>query len=205
MTPQQTPPQEETNEFLFHPHNIMMFLMLFGLSALFLALTLSYVYTRVTNNIPPVQLPALFLLNTSILLGSSYTMVRSKKCYLEDDTEGYQTNLKYTIWLSVLFMVMQTIAWFWLFQNNVKLNTSTTTGYLYVISFVHLAHVIAGLPFLMLFYRTAKKRMVDPVTVLVYFSDPEKRLKLRLLTVYWHFLDGLWIYLVLFFAVNYLI
>jgi len=26
--------------------------------------------------------------------------------------------------------------------------------------------------------------MVDPVTVLVYFSDPEKRLGLRLLTIY---------------------
>jgi cytochrome c oxidase subunit 3 len=66
-----------------------------------------------------------------------------------------------------------------------------------------LAHVIAGLPFLVMFYRTACKRMVDPVTVLVYFSDPEKRLKLRLLTVYWHFLDGLWIYLVLFLGINY--
>jgi cytochrome c oxidase subunit III len=205
MPPQQTPQQEETNEFMFHPYNIMMYLMLFGLSALFLALTLSYIYTRVTNNIPPVQLPVLFLLNTTILLGSSYTMMRSKKHYLVDDTEGYITNLKYTIWLSALFMVMQTVAWVWLFQNNIKLNTSTTTGYLYVISFVHLAHVIAGLPFLILFYRTAKKRMIDPVTVLVYFSDPEKRLKLRLLTVYWHFLDGLWIYLVLFFGVNYLI
>ena len=46
--------------------------------------------------------------------------------------------------------------------------------------------------------------MKEPVSVLVYFSDPEKRLKLRLLTIYWHFLDGLWIYLVLFFWVNYL-
>jgi cytochrome c oxidase subunit 3 len=100
---------------------------------------------------------------------------------------------------------MQSVAWYWLFSNNIALNTSTTTAYLYLISFVHLAHVIGGLPFLINFYRTAKKRMVDPVTVLVYFSDPEKRLKLRLLTVYWHFLDLLWIYLVLFFGVNYLI
>jgi cytochrome c oxidase subunit 3 len=59
-----------------------------------------------------------------------------------------------------------------------------------------------GLPFLYLFYRAAKKYMIDPVTVLVYFSDPEKRLKLRLLTIYWHFLDLLWIYLVLFFGIN---
>jgi cytochrome c oxidase subunit 3 len=102
-------------------------------------------------------------------------------------------------------MVMQMIAWTMLIQNNIYLGSSTTAAFLYVISFVHLVHVVAGIPFLYLFYRAAKKRMVDPVTVLVYFSDPEKQLKLRLLTVYWHFLDFLWVYLVLFFAVNMLI
>jgi cytochrome c oxidase subunit III len=199
----QTTPRDD--EFLFHPGNVMLFILLFGLSVLFLALTISYVYTRVTMNVPPVRLPVLFLFNTAILLGSSYTMIRARRCYLGDDTEGYQNNLKNTIRLSALFMLMQCVAWYWLFSNNIVLKSSTTTAYLYVISFVHLAHVVAGLPFLVLFYRTAKKRMVDPVTVLVYFSDPEKRLKLRLLTVYWHFLDGLWIYLVAFFALNYLI
>ena len=195
----------EQDEFLFHPKNVMLFVLLFGLSILFLALTVAYIYTRVTMNVPPVRIPVLFIFNTLILLSSSYTMVRARRCYLGDHTEGYQQNLKYTIWLSVGFMIMQTVAWWWLFHNNIGLNASTTTGYLYLISFVHLAHVVAGLPFLILFYSAAKKRMVDPVTVLVYFSDPEKRLKLRLLTIYWHFLDGLWIYLVLFFGINYLI
>lgn len=191
---------------IFHPYNIMLFLLLFGLTALFLALTIGYVYIRVTMGVPPVQLPWLFLANTLILLGSSYTMIRARQNYLDDNTTAYQQNLKYTIWLSVFFMVMQTIAWWWLFQmNHTALNSSTTAAFLYVLSFAHLAHVIAGLPFLIIFYYTARKRMVDPVTVLVYFSDPEKRLKLRLLTVYWHFLDILWIYLVVFLGINALI
>lgn len=198
-------PVRQDEAFLFHPQYVMLSILLFGLSALFLALTASYVYTRVTMDVPPVKVPVLFVFNTLVLLGSSYTMVRARRCYLNDDTQGYQTNLKYTIWLSVIFMLLQGVAWWWLFHQNIGLNSSTTTGYLYLISFVHLAHVIAGLPFLILFYRAAKQRMVDPVTVLVYFSDPEKRLKLRLLTVYWHFLDGLWIYLVFFLGINYLI
>jgi len=149
-----------------------------------------------------VQVPMLFVFNTVILLASSWTMIRSKRCYLADNTLGYLQSLRITIWLSILFTLMQGVAWWWLFQNNINLGSSTTTGFLYVISFVHLAHVLAGLPFLLQFYNAAKKHMVDPVTVLVYFSDPEKRLSLRLLTLYWHFLDGLWIYLVLFFAIN---
>jgi cytochrome c oxidase subunit 3 len=198
-------PNAGNDNFMFHPSNVMLSVLLFGLSGLFLALTIAYVYTRVTMAVPPVRVPALFLFNTAVLLASSYTMIRAKRCYLADDTLGYQNNLRMTIWLSVLFMALQTLAWYLLFRNNIALNSSTTTGFLYVISFVHLAHVVAGLPFLVLFYRTARKRMVDPVTVLVYFSDPEKRLRLRLLTLYWHFLDILWVYLVVFFLVNYLI
>jgi cytochrome c oxidase subunit III len=197
--------KQPSDEFIFHPKNVQLFILLAGLTFLFLALTIAYVYIRVTNGVAPVQLPFMFVVNTLILLGSSYAMMKAKQCYLDDDTEGYQRNLKYTLWLSVFFGIMQTIAWIWLFKNNIHLNSSTTTGFLYVISFVHLAHVVGGMPFLYLFYRTAQKRMVDPVTVLVYFSDPEKRLKLRLLTIYWHFLDALWIYLVLFFGINQLI
>ncbi|MBL7780993.1 MAG: cytochrome c oxidase subunit 3 [Saprospiraceae bacterium] len=199
MDPSKAPQQDE---FMFHPKNVQLFVLLAGLTFLFLALTVSYVYIRVTNGIAPVRLPALFLLNTLILLGSSYTLIQAKKSYLNDDTQRYQNFLKWTIWLSILFMIMQGAAWTWLFSQGVFMQSSTTTGFLYVISIVHFAHVVGGLPFLYLFYRTAKKRMVDPVTVLVYFSDPEKRLKLRLLTIYWHFLDILWIYLVVFFGVN---
>jgi len=197
-----SPPGNEN--LMFHPHNIMLTLLLFGLSALFLALTVAYSYIRVTMHVPPVQLPWLFLLNTSLLLASSYTIARAKKCYLEDKTEAYQRNLLFTIGFSSAFLCMQVIAWIWLFNmNHVGLNSSTTAGFLYVVSFTHLAHVAAGLPFLIIFYRTARHQMVDPVTVLIYFSDPAKRLKLRLLSIYWHFLDILWVYLVVFLGVNY--
>ncbi|MBK8967425.1 MAG: cytochrome c oxidase subunit 3 [Saprospiraceae bacterium] len=199
-------PSNSQENLLFHPYNIMLMLLLFGLSLLFLALSISYTYIRVTMQVPPVQLPWLFLFNTLILLGSSYTMILAKNCYLGDDTEGYQRNLRYTIFLSVFFMVMQGVAWAWLFKmNNIGMNASTTAGFLYVLSITHLVHVVAGLPFLIVFYYTARKRMVDPVTVLIYFSDPEKRLKLRLLTIYWHFLDILWLFLVAFLGINYLI
>ncbi|MCS6929305.1 MAG: cytochrome c oxidase subunit 3 [Saprospiraceae bacterium] len=156
--------------------------------------------------VPPVKVPWLFIANTILLLGSSYTLIQAKKAYQNDDTLGYQLQLKRTLWLSVLFLVMQGVAWLWLFYiNQITLQSSTTAGFLYVLSIAHFAHVVAGLPFLVAFYLTARKRMVEPVTVLLYFSDPEKRLKLRLLTIYWHFLDLLWIYLVIFLVANWII
>jgi len=141
----------QDDNFMFHPGNVMLSILLFGLSALFLALTVAYVYTRVTMEVPPVKLPALFLFNTLILLGSSYTMIQAKKCYLADDTKGYQQNLRLTILLSGLFMLMQLLAWTLLFNNNIHLKKYKTTAYLYVISFVHLANVIGKLPFVFSF------------------------------------------------------
>lgn len=193
----------EYDAFAFHPYNVLLILLLVGLSVLFLALTISFVYTRIEKGMPPLKLPSIFLFNTMILLGSSATIIWAKKCYLNDNTKQYQNALIATIALSILFMVAQIIAWRTLFSQDVFINTDNSAGYLYVISGLHFAHVVGGLPFLGMFLYKARKQMKEPVSVLVYFSDPEKRLKLRLLTIYWHFLDGLWIYLILFFYVNY--
>lgn len=195
----------EYDNFSFHPYNIMMILLLVAISALFLALSGALVYTRIQENLPPIQLPSLFIFNTLILLTSSWTMLKAKKAYEQDETNKYQQALLWTILISFLFLIAQYFGWQQLFARNEFFNSDNSVSYLYLLSGLHFAHVIAGLPFLVMFLRTARKQMKEPVSVLVYFSDPEKRLKLRLLTLYWHFLDGLWIYLVLFFWINYLI
>ena len=196
---------QEYANFAFHPYNVMLTLMLFGICALFLAFSVSFVYSRFQADLPPIKLPLIFVLNTVVLLGSSATMVWAKKCYQNDDTQGYMNALWATIGLSILFMILQYFGWKSLFDQNILMSSDNSAGYLYVISIMHFAHVIVGLPFLAWFLITAKRRMKEPVSVLVYFSDPEKRLKLRLLTIYWHFLDALWIYLIIFFWVNYLL
>ena len=196
--------EQEDRSLIFHPYNVIMVLSIASLSMLFLALTVSFIYARIHNGaeMPPIHLPPVFLVNTLILLGSSVTLHQAKKYYQRDQTEHYQKALLYTILLSILFLISQYFGWKSLFENNIFVNSDQSASYLYAISILHFAHVIAGLPFLMLFLLTARRKMKEPVSVLVYFSDPEKRLKLRLLTIYWHFLDALWIYLVLFFLIN---
>lgn len=200
--------QVSTNEyqsFAFHPYNVLLVLLLFSLTALFLSLSAAAVYTRVQNQLPPIKLPAIFIWNTLILLTSSAAMVNAKKAYQKDQTRQYQQALLATIILSLFFLWAQFQGWKMLFKDNVFINSGNSASYLYIISILHFAHVIGGLPFLVSFLWRSHKIMKEPVSVLVYFSDPEKALKLRLLTIYWHFLDGLWIYLVLFFSINYLI
>lgn len=195
----------EYDNFNFHPHNILLLLILVGVTALFLSFSVAFIYTRVQSDLPPIRLPAIFIFNTLILLASSGAMVWAKRAYKQDRTDQYQKALIATILLSLIFMALQYLGWQQLFDRQIFITTDNSAAYLYLISGLHFAHVIAGLPFLILFLRRAFLDMKEPVSVLVYFSDPEKKLKLRLLTIYWHFLDALWIYLVLFFWINYLI
>lgn len=187
----------------FHPYNIMLVLLLAGLSMLFVGTSGAYLYTRFTSGAQPIEIPVIFLFNTVVLIGSSLTMRRAQDHYRADHTAGYQLMLLATLVLSVAFMALQFVGWGHLLAANPNLATSNMAAYVYAISVLHFIHIIGGIPFLAIFTVVAYRRMKEPVSVLVYFSDPMKRLKLRLLTMYWHFLDILWVYIVAFFYINF--
>lgn len=195
----------QERNFLIHPSYIMMFLLLAGVSALFLGFSASYLYSRIDQNIPPIKLPPLFYFNTLILIGSSYTLHWAKRSYQSDHTENYKKALITTLVLTFGFLIAQFLAWQQLMNSDIFIDYSNMASYMYLISGIHLAHVVAGIPFLILFIVNAVRKMKSPVSVLIYFSDLQKKRRLDLFNIYWHYLDGLWIYLVIFFLVNYLL
>ncbi len=185
-----------------HPYHIIMALVLFGITAMFLATTVAYMYTRFQHGLPKLAVPNVFLFNTIVLLGSSFCLQWAVNSYKKDSTEDYKTALLSTVILSFLFLIAQFYGWKQLFDQDIFINSDNAASYLYLVSALHFAHVIAGLPFLLQFYLSARKKMIEPVSVLVYFTDPLKRLRLKMITWYWHFLDALWIYLIVFFFIN---
>ncbi len=193
---------KEPGSFGIHPYKIIVYLFVGGITALFLAFSFAYLYSRIQHGTPAIKVPLIFVFNAIILVLSSVVLVRAKSYYRQDKTAKYKHALLFTIVLTFFFLIGQFYGWNELFNQKIPMDHNQGASYLYLISGVHFLHVIAGMPFLVLFYSTALRKMVDPVTVLLYFSDPEKKLKLELLTFYWHFLDLLWIYLVIFFVVN---
>ena len=203
---------QQVNDFSslrLHPYSIMMYLFLAGLTMIFVGLSFAYVYTRVQTGEAPIRMPYLFLVNTVVLYGSSWALKRAKTMYEADDTEGYQKSLLATVLIIFLFMILQYVGWEMLKIENPSIfrgfKNSNMSNYIYAISVVHVFHILFGLPFFLIFLYRAYTKMQDPVTVLVYFTDPVKQLELRLLSRYWHFLDYLWIYLMVFFWGNYFI
>ena len=196
----------QTNDFRSlgtHPWMIMMYLLLAGLTMIFLGLSMAYLYSRFQSGEAPIKVPLIFLFNTFVLTGSSWFLRKAKTFYLADDTEGYQRALWGTFLLTLLFMGLQYVGWGMLWENNPNIGVGNMRAYVYAISIIHLLHIVGGLPFFIIFLYTAYVRMKEPVSVLVYFSDPVKQLRLRLLTMYWRFLDILWLYLIVFFWGNY--
>lgn len=181
---------------------LYLYLLLLGLSAVFIGLSIGYVFTRAQNGAAGVYLPPLFIVNSVLLLASSWTIAMANKAYRDDDTKAYQRALWLTFGLTMFFMAAQILAWTLAKEQLLGENIGNSKQYLYAISGLHFAHIVGGLPFLLLFIRTAHVQMREPVTVLIYFSNRDKRLHLELLTTYWHFLDGLWLFLVALFLVN---
>lgn len=191
--------------FLIHPLYILITLVLAGITALFLGFSGAYLYSRIQEGADAVQLPSLFYINTFILMASGGTLMQAKRAYKADNTAQYQIMLLLSTILTIIFLIAQIIAWQQMRDMNLNLGSDNMTSYIYVISALHFVHVVAGIPFLVLFLYSARVNMKEPVSVLVYFSDPDKKRKLDVLTIYWHYLDALWIYLVIFFLLNYLI
>lgn len=197
-----TPSNTERSAVGLPLEKVGLFLLLLSLTMLFLAFSIGYVFTRNQSGAAGVYLPPIFILNSFILIASSWSIHKANKAYREDDTKGYQNALTITMALTILFMGAQLVGWFGFYDSLIGENIGNGINYLYAISGLHFAHIIGGLPFLSAFLYNAYKKMEEPMTVLLYFSDPVKRMHLQLLTIYWHFLDGLWIFLVIFFLLN---
>jgi len=193
---------ETRHSFGIHPAKIMITLIIMAVTVLFLAFSASYIFSRIQSNLNPVKVPLLFFINTLFIMGSSYSIEKSIKLYQSEKTEKYKHALVITLLLTLFFLIGQIYAWRMLFLQNTGMIGDNSTSYLYVLSGVHFTHVIGGLPFLISFYIKAIRKLKGPVENLIYYADEAIFMRLKVLRIYWHFVDLLWIYLIIFFAAN---
>ena len=70
-------------------------------------------------------------------------------------------------------------------------------AFLYTLSGLHILHILGGIIYLGVTFSHALKR-VTYVDSFVYSVNPPTQLKLQMVSIYWHFIDILWIYLFVF-------
>jgi cytochrome c oxidase subunit 3 len=186
----------------YSPARIFTYLGLVGITSAFLFLSVSYFATTIGTQFNNFKLPLLFHANTIIILVSSYCIAQTRKAMMRDDWNGYLNGLLVTAGLGVAFLIFQIAAWKELIAGGIRLSNNIAGAYLYVISALHLIHLVVGLALLGWFSIGALENRNDPVKLLLFESDPFSKMKVNLLCTYWHFVDGLWVYLYLFFVLN---
>jgi len=187
----------------FNTSMVIMTLVLSSVSTLFVGLLISYIYLNVQSDLEAIPVPILFVINTIFLLGSSIALERSNALFYGQDHKKLDVALRAVVISTLLFFVFQIIAWNRMIALEKGIDSGINESFMYVLSGVHLLHVLAGVPFLLVHMYKKYRAQKDPLRSIEYFQDPKNKTTLRILGVYWHFLDVLWIILVLFLYINY--
>jgi cytochrome c oxidase subunit III len=171
-----------------------LYVLLAASTMLFAAFTSAFVVRRGLadmNDWVSIPKPPILFLNTAVLLASSALLAAARRA-MKAGQRG-----RFNVWWSaatatgLLFLIGQAIAWSRLKQAGVFVSTNPASSFFYVLTASHAIHLAGGLAALV---------YVD-IQALRLRLGPAKRTTVDVAAVFWHFLDGLWIYLMVLFYV----
>ncbi|ADR23663.1 cytochrome oxidase subunit III [Marivirga tractuosa] len=175
-----------------HPLKFALWLFIVTVVMIFAALTSAYIVRQSEGNWLIFELPTVFLYNTIILVASSVSMHLAYLAAKKDNFKSLKLFMILTAVLAVAFFVGQYEAWGALVDRDVYFVGNPSGSFLYVISGLHAFHLISGLIFILIMLFSAFK----------YKVHSKNMVKMEMCTTYWHFLDGLWVYLFIFLLLN---
>ena len=161
-------------------------LMLGTMSMMFIGFTSSYMVRRIGADWRPIPLPGILWVNTLVLLASSGVLEVARRSLSAWDLPGAQRWLGLTGVLGLLFAAGQMAAWRTLAGLGVFLASDPHSSFFYMLTGVHLVHLAGGLAWFAVTYTRLRR--------LAYAPGDDG---LGLFAVYWHFVGGLWAYLLL--------
>ena len=137
-----------------------------------------------------LDIPPVLYFNTLLLMASSVTLEIARKriaAYTRGIANEIQTPMRWllaTLALGLLFVAGQYAAWIGLKSEGLYLATNPNSSFFYLFTGVHAVHVLGGLWGLVYIISKFKRGVLQRST----FAAAAQ---------YWHFMDLLWIYLLL--------
>ena len=184
--------------FRFSParYRIGVWMAIGSILMLFVALSSSYIVRSASgDDWRPIVMPKVLWLSTAVILVSSFTMEVSRRSLKAFNDAGYGRWLAITLILGLGFLVSQLMAWRQLVRQGVYMSSNPHSSFFYLFTAAHGLHLFGGILALgYLVLRTTRKR--DTVE-----SELKRLGAAEAATIYWHFMDGLWValFLLLFF------
>jgi cytochrome c oxidase subunit 3 len=173
------------------PSSTAIWVVLFAISMMFAAFTSALVVRKGSSlDWRTFKLPSILFFNTLILFASSVTLEVARRRIalfmgnLKAQVESPARGLYVTLTLGMLFVAGQYVAWSQLRAEGLYLATNPSSSFFYVLTVTHALHVLGGLGGLVYVIRKLGKSSLRRSTL-----DATAR--------YWHFMDLLWLYLLL--------
>lgn len=169
----------------------MMWVTVAAICMMFAGLTSAYLVKKSKDSIIHASLPAIFYWSTIVILFSSLTMQIAVKSILAKNMYRYRNFLGITALLGVLFAAMQSFGFYLMDKNGTPLigfKSNPGASFILIIVGIHALHVMGGVIGLLIMYLKN------------YFSKTRNysAVPAEVMATYWHFVDILWIYLLVF-------
>ncbi len=175
-------------------YRIGMWLALAAILMMFAALSSAYVFrsTRTQQNWQAFAVPLMLWVSTALILTSSATFEVARRALHRGEREVYRLWLIVSLLLGLGFLVSQLLAWRQLVGQGIYLATNPHSSFFYLLTGLHAVHLLGGIfgmSYLMLRAgrRSPKQGEGD--------KEAKQRASVDAIGLYWHFMDGLWVYL----------
>lgn len=137
-------------------------------------------------------LPDTFIYSTIVIVVSSITMHLAFSAIKKGNVKLQQLLVLMTTILGIVFFVLQVNSWGILTERGVYfVNTNASQSFIYIFTGMHLAHIIGGLLVLLRCYILSLKSSVE-----------SNIFRTELATIFWHFLDFVWLFIYVFLLLN---
>jgi cytochrome c oxidase subunit III len=190
MNPKRTNPFTKRRE----PFQYLLWLGILSSVFIFTVLLAVYIMRKSGPQWQEVRLPKLFIFSTFAISFSSVTLHIANRSFRSDRFVQYRVYMGTTLTLGVLFVILQLLGWKQLIQAGITTANNPSVGFVYIISGLHILHILGGVAALGWAFVESLKHF-SYVDSFVYSVNPPNQLKIKLITLYWHFVDVLWLYL----------
>jgi cytochrome c oxidase subunit III len=174
-----------------HPHKFTLWVAIGSIIMMFAGLTSAFIVKSNQVNWKTVSLPKVFWISTAAIILSSITVQLALRSFKQRQMGQYRMLIGITLLLGIAFIVLQWMGFNELWKLNITFKGAGAGQFLYVIFGLHAVHVIGGIIALLVMF---VKAYISNTRV--YSSVP-----VEVAAMYWHFVDFLWIYLLVFFLV----
>lgn len=172
---------------------MMLWFAIISLSMAFAGLTSAYVVSAERPDwIVDYTIPTAFYISLAVIILSSITIHFAKTNIQKENNKKGMYLLLSTFVLGIIFIILQFVGFSEFVRTGYYFTGSEsniTTSYIYLIVLLHVVHIVGGLlALLVVIYNHFKLKYTGGRT-----------LGIEQAATFWHFVDGLWIYLFLFF------